>query len=103
MFRTRLFAAAVVVLLTAILLQAQQPAAPTVATSFKGHTGEVYSVAYSPDGKYLVTGSFDRTLKIWDASTGKEIKTFGGANGHQNLILSMAMSPDGTLIASGSS
>jgi WD40 repeat protein len=38
-----------------------------------GHSGSVYSVAYSPDGKHLVSGSYDNTVKVWDAQTGKEV------------------------------
>ena len=40
-------------------------------TSLEGHTGDVYSIAWSPDGKTLATGSDDRTVKLWDAATGK--------------------------------
>ena len=36
--------------------------------TLKGHTRRVYSVAFSPDGQRIVSGSFDKTLKIWDAS-----------------------------------
>ena len=38
-----------------------------------GHSGWVNSVAYSPDGKHIVSGSADNTVKIWDSSTGKEV------------------------------
>src|SRR5205823_14007432 len=75
-------------------------ATETIAT-FKGHTELVYAVAFSPDGKYLATGSFDNTIKLWEAATGKELKTFGGPQGHQKMVLSVAFSNDGTMIASG--
>lgn len=35
----------------------------------KGHQGAVYAVQYSPSGKFLATGSFDRTVRIWDGTT----------------------------------
>ena len=39
-----------------------------------GHSGPVYSVAYSPDGKHIVSGSCDKSVKIWDAHSGKEVR-----------------------------
>ena len=41
--------------------------------TLKGHSGDVNSVAYSPDCKHLVSGSNDNTVKVWDAQTGKEV------------------------------
>ena len=38
-----------------------------------GHSGYVRSVSYSPDGKHIVSGSEDKTVKIWDSTTGKEV------------------------------
>jgi WD40 repeat protein len=38
------------------------------------HSSEVFSVAYSPDGKHIVSGSADKTVKIWDSSTGKVVR-----------------------------
>jgi WD40 repeat protein len=64
-----------------------------------GHTNDVISVAYSPDGSQIVSGSWDKTIKIWDASTGAEIRTL---TGHTNGVISVAYSPDGSQIASGS-
>jgi WD40 repeat protein len=52
-------------------------------------------VAFSPDGKYVLTGSADRTAKLWDVSTGKEIRTFSG---HSDTIFAVAFSPDGQYI-----
>jgi WD40 repeat protein len=76
---------------------------PNVVGTLRGHTEPVYAVAYTPDGKFVLTGSFDKSLKIWDAATGKEVKTFAGTTGHQNLVLAVAINPEGTLFASGSS
>ena len=41
--------------------------------TLRGHSDSVLSVAYSPDGKHIVTGSRDKTVKIWDSTTGKEV------------------------------
>jgi WD40 repeat protein len=83
------------------LADVEPPLPEAVIATLKGHTEIVYSVAFSPDGKQVLTGSFDRTLKLWETATGKEIKSFGGGAGHQNLVLSVAFSPEGPLLASG--
>jgi WD40 repeat protein len=80
---------------------AEENAAPGLVATMKGHREAVYSVAFTTDGKYIVSGSGDSTLKVWDSSTGKEIKSFGGPAGHKNLVMSVSISPDGGLIASG--
>ncbi len=77
---------------------AQAPA-PQPTLSLKGHTDPVYSVAVSPDGKLLATGSFDKTIKIWDAATGQELRTLAGKLGHTNLVLGVSFSPDGSSLA----
>ena len=64
------------------LTRADDPAAaPDAAVTLKGHAESVYATAFTPDGKYVVTGSFDKTVKVWEAATGKEFKTFGGPQG----------------------
>src|SRR6185503_16662776 len=63
-----------------------------------GHTGSVNALALSPDGRFLVSGSEDVTLKIWDTATGNVLRTLSG---HEKPVLAAAISPDGKLIASG--
>ena len=41
--------------------------------TLRGHSGWVHSVAYSPDGKHIVSGSRDQTVNVWDAATGKKV------------------------------
>ncbi len=67
--------------------------------SFTGHEGAVIAVAYSPDGKFLLSGGEDQTLKLWDVASGKEVRTF---TGHRGTVTSVAFSPGGSLAASGS-
>ena len=64
-----------------------------------GHTDQVGCVAISPDGKRIVSGSADRTVKVWDAETGQELLSL---KGHAGLVSSVAISPDGKRIVSGS-
>jgi len=64
-----------------------------------GHTSLVNSVAFSPDGRLLASGSSDKTIKLWDVATGSEVRTL---KGHTHYVLSVAFSPDGRLLASGS-
>jgi WD40 repeat protein len=56
-------------------------------------------LAASLDGRRLATGSFDRTIKLWDTTTGEEVFTL---RGHTAGVLRVAFSPDGQRIASGS-
>ncbi|PAV18322.1 WD40 domain containing protein [Pyrrhoderma noxium] len=66
----------------------------------EGHNGTVLSVAFSPDGSRIASGSGDETVRIWDSKSGNFIA--GPFREHSNWILSVAFSPDGTRIASGS-
>lgn len=68
------------------------------SSSLEGHTEAVISVAFSPTGKYLASGSGDTTVRFWDLST--ETPHFT-AKGHTHWVLSIAWSPDGKKLASG--
>jgi WD40 repeat protein len=63
------------------------------------HTDRVISIALSPDGKTLASGSSDKTVKLWNVETGQEIRTLGS---HSDFVRSIAFSPDGKTLASGS-
>lgn len=62
-----------------------------------GHTVEVNAVAFTPDGKRVTSASGDGKIKIWDATTGRELRTL---EGHAGPVTALAVSPDGCRIAS---
>jgi WD40 repeat protein len=67
--------------------------------TLEGHSGPVSSVAFSPDGTQVVSGSHDMTVRLWDAATGAALQTL---EGHSDWVTSVAFSPDGTQVVSGS-
>jgi predicted NACHT family NTPase len=64
-----------------------------------GHSGTVNAVAFSPNGKWALSGSDDKTLKLWKVETGREIRTL---TGHTDDVYAVAFSPDGKRALSGS-
>jgi len=64
-----------------------------------GHSADVTSVAFSPDGARIMTGSDDESARVWDAQTGELIRTL---EGHAGGVTSVAFSPDGALLLTGS-
>jgi len=95
--------------------------------SLNGHQGYVWTAAFSPDGKRIVTASWDKTARVWDAETGREIaslnkrivtasedktgrvwdaetgREIASLNGHQDRVWTAAFSPDGKRIVTASS
>ncbi|MEG4326884.1 serine/threonine-protein kinase [Microcoleus sp. herbarium5] len=70
----------------------------SLVKTLTGHSKWVQSVAISPDGQTLVSGSEDRTIKIWNLATGNLIRTLSG---HSIWVRSVAISPDGQTLVSG--
>jgi WD40 repeat protein len=64
-----------------------------------GHPGQIHSIAFSSDGRQIVSGGQDETVRIWNVATGTVEKTL---TGHENRVNSVAFSPDGRRVVSGS-
>jgi WD40 repeat protein len=63
----------------------------------EGHTAQVTSLVWSPDGTWLASGSDDGTIILWDADTGSQLQTLGA---QADWVRNLAWSPDGTRLAS---
>ena len=80
-------------------MSGQVPGGATLLKTLLGHKDCIYSVAWSPDGKLLASGSYDKMVKLWDADTGQEVKNL---QDHIDAVFAVAFSPDGKHLASGS-
>jgi WD40 repeat protein/serine/threonine protein kinase len=67
-----------------------------ILLTLRGHQGPVAGVDYSPDGRYILSGSYDGTAKLWDPETGEEIRTF---RGHADIVFEVQFSPNGKMAA----
>jgi WD40 repeat protein len=72
----------------------------TVTRRLEGHTGDVRSITLSPDQRYLASASYDKTVQLWEVSTGDQIRVL---EGHAEKVMSVAWSCDGQMVVSGSS
>jgi WD40 repeat protein len=90
----RLCAVVALLLATTLPLSAQEP---KLLRTFAGHTDAVMTVALSRDGKLLASGSSDKTVKLWDVATGKELYTL---KGHSGKVGHVAFSGDGNWLGS---
>jgi WD40 repeat protein len=81
---------------TRLMSETDQPIAPLLRT-LRGHSDDICSVVFSPNGRTLVSGSQDKTIKLWDAASGCQLRSLSG---HSSYVTSVAFSPDGRTLAS---
>ena len=84
-------------------LKAAPPPITRLAT-YRGHSKEVYTVGWSPDGKYIASGSGDESVQVWDFSRGTNVLTYCGHRHKvgRGLVQAIMWSPDSKFVVSGS-
>ena len=96
----RLFA--VTALLCLLTLQTPSTWADSPVTAprlLAGHSSDILTLVYAPDGNLLATGGTDQTIRLWDPESGRDLKLL---RGHMGAVHALAFSPNGKLLASGS-
>jgi hypothetical protein len=83
----------------ALTTRSLMPSDPALVRQFTGHTSDVTSCAFSPDGRYALSASSDDTLRLWEVATGQELRRF---TGHTDWVHGCAFSPDGRYALSAS-
>ncbi|KAF7970098.1 hypothetical protein HWV62_24966 [Athelia sp. TMB] len=78
-----------------------EPEWPPLLQVLRGHESVVYCVSFSPDGSTIVSGSADKTVRVWDSLSGQP--ALPPLQGHEDIVRSVCFSPDGSRIVSGSS
>ena len=90
----------------AVVAQVWEIAKKRLCHVFEGHEQEIYSLDFSNDGRYIVSGSGDKTMRIWDLSDKScrmiTIETTGPVHQDAAGVTSVSISPDGTMVAAGS-
>jgi WD40 repeat protein len=82
------------------LLQAQT-GVPRIVINSGGHSGKIFNILFTPDGKRIISVSEDKTIRVWDSRTGELIKKFEAqiGKGPEGMFYASAISPDGKYLA----
>uniref|UniRef100_UPI00404A1152 caspase family protein n=1 Tax=Fulvivirga sp. TaxID=1931237 RepID=UPI00404A1152 len=82
-------------------LSKAQTGVPRIVINSGGHSGKIFNILYSPDGKQIISVSEDKTIRIWDSRTGEMIKKFEAqiGKGPEGMLYASAISPDGKYLA----
>jgi WD40 repeat protein len=82
-------------------LSKAQTGVPRIVINSGGHSGKIFNILYSPDGKQIISVSEDKTIRIWDSRTGEMIKKFEAqiGKGPEGMFYASAISPDGKYLA----
>ncbi len=91
------FSACYFLIITGLFVQVN--AQPLETTVQRGHTRAVKSVDFSHNGKFIISGSEDKTIKLWEVSSGRELRTY---NGHQSIVNDVVFTPDDKILISAS-
>lgn len=80
-----------------------QVGVPRIVINSMGHSAKIQNLNYTPDGEKIISVSEDKTVRVWNASTGDMLKKFESqiGDGSIGMLYASAVSPDGTLLASG--
>jgi WD40 repeat protein/tetratricopeptide (TPR) repeat protein len=105
----RRFAPLVLALLTTVAAYGQQTLSPVktsqpvLVLDTGGHSGKILGAAFAPDGRHVVTGSYDKTVRVWNISTGESVRVFRLpiGPGPEGIVHAIAVSPNGTTVAAG--
>ena len=82
-------------------LEGQSASSGEIVAVLKGHTETVEGVAISHDGNFVATACFDRTVRLFEAASGKEVRSYGGQQGHSGQVLCVAFNVKGDQLVSG--
>ncbi len=83
------------------LARAEPKDVPILQLDTGGHMAKINCIAFTPDGRQLVSASEDKTIRVWDLASGKTVRTIRGesAPGQAGKVYAMALSPDGKWLA----